>query len=666
MDERMGKITKNHLSRKAILYIRQSTMRQVYENTESTLRQYALRDRLIAYGWDREAVIMIDRDLGQSGSSLIGREGFQQLIGEVANGNVGVVACIECSRLSRSSNDWVRLTEYCAMTSTLLMDADGVYNPNDFNDRLLLGLKGTMSEAELHFLKERMRGGLLNKAKRGELKKLLPIGYLYDDNDRIIKDTDAEVRHALELFFESFRIVGTAWGMLKHYEENGYKFPHRVQKGLRKGDVIWTSLTHSCVLRLLHNPIYAGVYHYGAKQKVWTPEGKKTLLMPKEKWLVFIKDQHEGYITYEEYEFNEKRLWEHAHPRAEDGRKSPPREGPALLQGIVVCGKCGKRMTVRYKKESGKEIPYYMCQKNSVEHGERPCQGIQGLLVDEKISEILLMHLTPLAVRSAIEVQEELVRRKEESSRYYQMRVEKSRYEADLARRRYMQVDPDNRLVALELESAWNIRLKELDEAQKEYEDRVKELEADSKEEISHKLDGLPGGFMEIWNDADTSIKDKKRMVRYLLEDVTLLKSTDSTQVMIHFRGGTTETVTLENAKPAYQAWITSPAVLEVIRKESIHHTAGEIAEILNEKKLNSGKGQEFHSRLIQRLMKDYQIPTKKERYESLGYVDMNAKAAELKISRSTLVKRLRKGIYAERAVKVTDRNEYLFAQNEF
>lgn len=663
MDERMGKITKNHLNRKAILYIRQSTLRQVYENTESTLRQYALREKLIAYGWEREAVLVIDRDLGHSGSSLEGREGFQQLIGEVANGNAGVVACIECSRLSRSSNDWGRLTEYCAMTNTLLMDADGVYNPNDFNDRLLLGLKGTMSEAELHFLQERMRGGLLNKAKRGELKKPLPIGYVYDDSDRVIKDTDAEVRHALELFFESFRIVGSAWGMLKHYEENGYKFPHRVHKGFRKGEIVWTSLVHSCVLRTLHNPAYAGAYHYGAKQKVWTPEGKKERSMPKEEWLVFIKGHHEGYITYEEYEFNEKKLLENAHPRAEDGRKSPPREGPALLQGIVVCGKCGNRMTVRYKQENGKEIPYYMCQKDSVEHGGRPCQGIKGLLVDEKISEILLMRLTPLAVQSAIEVQEELVRRKEESSRYYQMRVEKSRYEADLARRRYLQVDPDNRLVALELESAWNIRLKELDEAQKEYEGRVKKLEAENQEDISHKLDGLPSHFGEVWNAADTGIKDKKRMARYLLADVTLLKSGDTTQVMIRFRGGTTETVILENAKPSYQTWTTSAEVLEVIRLESGRHTAGEITEILNQKNLNSGKGQEFHPRLIQRLMKDYQIPTKKEQYENLGYIDMEEKAAELKISRSALVKRLRKGIYAESAVKVNDKNEYLFAK---
>lgn len=312
-----GKITSRHLAKMAYLYIRQSTLRQVQENTESTLRQYALRDKLVSLGWDRDDIEVIDCDLGRSGKAADNREGFQQLVSCVANGQAGAVACIEASRLSRCSGDWGRLVEYCAMTDTLLIDVDGIYNPNDFNDRLLLGLKGTMSEAELHFLQERMRGGLLNKAKRGELKKPLPIGYLYDECDRIVKDSDMQVREAIALFFRTFRIVGTAHGMAGYYKKKGYLFPRRVHKGYRKGELIWTELVNSRILDTLHNPVYAGIYHYGEKQTVWTKDGKRIRPMPKEDWHVFIKDHHEGYISYEDFEMNERILEENAHPRSE-------------------------------------------------------------------------------------------------------------------------------------------------------------------------------------------------------------------------------------------------------------------------------------------------------------------------------------------------------------
>lgn len=664
MNEAMGKITKSHLSKKAVLYIRQSTMRQVYENTESTIRQYALREKLVSLGWDKGDVLVIDKDLGCSGSNAGDRDGFQQLVGEVSNGMAGAVACIECSRLSRSSNDWGRLTEYCAMTDTLLIDADGIYNPNDFNDRLLLGLKGTMSEAELHFLKQRMRGGLLNKAKRGELKKPLPIGYLYDDSGAVVKDTAADVRHALELFFESFRAVGTAWGMLGYYKERGYKFPHRVNNGFRKGEVVWADLVHSRVLGILHNPTYAGAYHYGESQKVWTPEGFKIRQMPKEDWIVLIRDHHEAYIAYEEYEHNEERLLANAHPRGGPGKKTPPREGPALLQGLAVCGKCGTRMTVRYKKDmAGKEMPYYICQKNNAGYGAPACQSIKGLSIDEGVSAVLLERLSPLAVQSTIGVQKELARRKGESALYYQMRVEKGRYEAELARRRYLQVDPDNRLVALELESAWNIRLKELEEAQGEYERKIKGLEGESPGDIGVKLGTVAESFGELWKSPEVGIKDKKRMIRYLVEDVTLVKKEEITQVHIRFKGGTTESIALENPRPSCQIWATGKEALDVIRKEAGRHTASEIAGILNSGGMKSGKGQEFNPRIIHRLMKDYNIPTLRERYEGLGYIAGDEKAGQLNISKSALMKRVRNGSYNGTAVKVTDKNEYLFKE---
>jgi len=638
-------------------------LRQVYENTESTLRQYALKERLCALGWGQDNILVVDQDLGCSGAEAENREGFQKLVSEVSNGKAGAVACIECSRLSRSSSDWGRLTEYCAMTNTLLIDADGIYDPNDFNDRLLLGLKGTMSEAELHFLQSRMRGGLINKAKRGELQKPLPIGYLYDDTGHIIKDPSADVRQAIDLFFESFKKVGSAWGMLAYYKEHGYSFPHRVGKGFRKGEVVWLDIRDSTILNILHNPAYAGVYTYGETQRVWTPAGKKSRPAPKEDWLVFIKDHHEAYITYEEFEFNEKQLLGNAHARAENGGKSPPREGPALLQGLVICGKCGGRMTVRYTHNKKNWLtPYYICQRDSVEKGGSPCQGIPGELIDKTVAEILLRRLTPMAVQESVRVQRELDKRKAETITYYKLRVQKCEYEVNLARRRYMQVDPDNRLVALELESSWNIRLKELDEAVAEYEKRVKDAALrDDRSADCASLDNLSDDFSAAWNSTDTNDKDKKRIVRYLLEDVTLLRTSAGTEAHIRFKGLTTESVLVDLPPRSYQMWTTDAKVIDFIREESKRHTPGEIVDLLNQHGYKSGKESNFNINIVRRLIRDYNIPTLRQRYLDQGYITCAEKAAALGLTQNYLTRLTAEGKFSDTAVRVNDKNEYLF-----
>ena len=389
MNRENSKITNMHLSKTAILYIRQSTMRQIYENNESTMRQYALKDRLIALGWPAEKIITIDQDLGKSGAEAQNRSGFQMLVGDVSNNLVGAVACLECSRLSRSSADWSRLTQYCSYTNTLLIDADGIYDPNEFNDRLLLGLKATMSEAELHILRERMRGGLMNKAKRGELKRPIPIGYVYD-GDRVIKDPDMEVQNAVAMLFDAFRRKGSAHGVVEHFKFKGYKIPYKIRKGFRKGEVEWINLELCHALNTLHNPYYAGIYSYGRTQAVWTPEGKKQKEMPREDWYVFIKDHHASYISFEEFEENERILSENNPQRRASAQRTPPREGPALIQSLVWCGKCGERMTIRYKHYNGHPIPIYICQKSSVDNADKVCQIVHGQAVDEKITELLL------------------------------------------------------------------------------------------------------------------------------------------------------------------------------------------------------------------------------------------------------------------------------------
>jgi len=654
MDHANGKITGRHLARTAYLYIRQSTLRQVQENTESTLRQYALRDKLVSFGWDRDDIEVIDCDLGRSGKEAAGREGFQQLVACVANGQAGAVACIEASRLSRCSGDWGRLVEYCAMTNTLLIDADGIYNPNDFNDRLLLGLKGTMSEAELHFLQERMRGGLLNKAKRGELKKPLPIGYLYDECGRIVKDSDMQVRESIDLFFRTFRIVGTAHGMVDYYKEKGYLFPRRVGNGYRKGELVWAELANSRALYTLHNPIYAGIYHYGGKQTVWTKEGRKSRQMPKEDWHSFIKGHHEGYISHEDFEANERILKENAHPRSEDGRKTPPREGPALLQGIVICGKCGNRMIIRYATHTstGQLIPRYICQRRQIEHGGSPCQDIHGEAVDGSMSELIKGRLTPEAVGVSAEVQKEVDRRRREHHRYFELQVEKAKYEADLARRRYLCVDPGNRLVALELESAWNIRLKQLEDTERIYVDELKKDEPCPDDMLMSRLEGLAEKFNSIWDDPGTDAADKKRILRHLVEDVTLLKEAQMTRVQVRFKGGTTEEFRVENALRTYETWTTPKEVVEFLKKEGPGHTYAELADMLARSGMHTGKAVKFSQQRVGYIMRQYGIPNITDTYKAKGYVGAKVKAGQMGISCRVLTRRVAAGKYEGKVVK--------------
>lgn len=660
-----SKVMGRHLSRTAYLYIRQSTLRQVQENTESTIRQYALREKLLSLGWDHSLIQVIDRDLGHSGKTAEGRDGFKELVADVANGMAGAVACIEASRLSRSSSDWGRLIEYCAMTDTLLIDADGIYNPNDFNDRLLLGLKGTMSEAELHFLQERMRGGLMNKARRGELRKPLPIGYLYDECGRIVKDSDIQIREAVDLFFRTFRIVKSAHGMVDYYKKKGYQFPHRIYKGFRKGEVVWMDLANSRVLDTLHNPTYAGVYHYGENQTVWTKDGRKSRPAKREDWHVFLKDHHEGYISYEDFESNERMLAENRQAfGAMDGKKTPPREGTALIQGIVLCGKCGARMSVRYKQQQKgmvvRNIPIYTCQRKSVETGEKVCQGIVGTNIDRQISDILKERLTPEAVRVSVEVQKEVNRRKGEQNRYFQLQVEKARYEADLARRRFMGVDPDNRLVALELESAWNLRLSQLQEAERKYEEERKKNQPQDDGELEQNVEGLAERFQRIWDAPSLRPEDKKRIIRYLLEDVTLTKKEDVTLVQIRFKGGTSTEMEVPNTLPSYKTWQTSDEVLDFLRKEGMNYTYKELAGMLNQNGYRSGKGKFFEGRTVMTVMREYCIPTKKDKYLSLGYITTKEMAAKMGIDPSALRKKIETGSYHGEVVRATD-GDFLF-----
>src|SRR5262245_57073151 len=495
------KVTSDHLRREAYLYIRQSSLRQVQEHRESTQRQYDWRSRAVALGWPLERIQTIDHDLGKSGSQAEGRDGFQQLVSEVALGKAGIVMGLEVSRLARNNADWHRLLELCGLTNTLILDEDGVYDPTNFNDRLLLGLKGAMSEAELHLLKARMRGGVLNKARRGELEMAPPIGLVYREDGALILDPDAEVQGAIRLVFETFQRTGSAMQTMHYFLDNDLRFPKRIRAGERKGELIWIQPGQSRILQILHNPRYAGAFVYGRTRTRQTVDKKnKVEKISPSAWQFVIRDLQPGYISWEQFEANQKRLAENAVGFGGQRLTGPVREGPALLQGRVMCGVCGERMSIHYYREPDAIYPVYKCQEEAVRRGGRVCQTVPGKVVDAAIGDLLLELMTPMTMEAAWAVQQEVETRLMENDQLRRGQVERARYEAELARRRYFKVDPDNRLVADVLEAEWNDKLRAYQMAQEEYEGQHQKDQTLINQETREKIFALVKDFPRIWN----------------------------------------------------------------------------------------------------------------------------------------------------------------------
>jgi DNA invertase Pin-like site-specific DNA recombinase len=639
------KVKRSHLNRDAYLYVRQSTLRQVFENTESTKRQYALRDRALALGWTVEQVVVIDSDLGQSGAAS-DREGFQKLVADVGIGRVGIVLGLEVSRLARNSVDWCRLLEICALTDTLILDEDGIYHPGDFNDRLLLGLKGTMSEAELHVLKARLRGGQLSKARRGELKIRLPIGFVYDHDDKVVLDPDIQIQGAVRAFFETFERTGSAYLSVREFREKGLMFPRRIHREPRNGEVIWAPLAHSTALHVVHNPRYAGAFFYGRTRWGKTVDGKSvSKLLPREEWTVLIPDAHPGYITWDRYEANVARLGENKCAYGGDNKKTPAREGPALLQGIVICGVCGRRMTVTYHQRRGNLVPDYLCQHDVTEHCETNyCQRIPGGAIDQSIGDLLVEALTPMALDVALSVQKEMADRGREADDLRKQQVERVRYEAELAKRRYMRVDPDNRLVADQLEAAWNQKLRELSEAQEEYERKSGQERYLLEDEQHEKIMSLATDFPRLWTDPNTPYRERKRMVRLLLEDVTLIRG-DEITLHIRFKGGATRTMKLPAPLPIAKLRVTDPILVEEIDHLLDHHTDAGVARILSARGLTTCEGKTLTGERVGRLRIRYGLKDRFTRLREGGLMTTDELGEFLSASPGTIVLWRRKGL---------------------
>lgn len=654
-----SKVTALHLKQDAFLYVRQSTLRQVLQNTESTQRQYALKQRAVALGWPIERVHVIDCDLGQSGASAVDREGFQQLVAEVSLGHAGVVLGLEVSRLARNSADWQRLLELCALTDTLILDEDGLYDCNDFNDRLLLGLKGTLSEAELHFLRARLRGGILNKARRGDLASPLPVGLEYDETRHVRLDPDQQVQHALRLLFETFRRTGTAFATLLHFRRENLQFPRRERCGTHKGELIWGKPSLSRILQVLHNPRYAGTFFFGrTRTRTWPDGSHHTQMLPKEEWLVLIPNIHVGYISWDEYQDNQRRLRNNAQAHGIDRRASPAREGPALLQGLVVCGVCGGRMTVRYHFRQGKLYPDYVCQREKVEHAAPICQHLSGQPIDAAVVQLLLEKMTPINLEVALAVQQEIVARQEDANTLRAQQVTRKQYEADLAGQRYRRVDPNNRLVASTLEAEWNTALRGLEETQQEYE---RHRQADGlrvDQEMRSQILALTTDFPRVWHDPHTTDQNRKRIVRLLVEDVTLTK-TDEITAQVRFRGGAVQTLTITAARPSWKTWITTPEVIQVIDDLLNEHTDQQVATILNERGLHAGKGGIFQGRLVANLRRSYGLKSYDDRLRAAGMLTITEMAKVLGIANETVKKWHKAGLL--RGCVCNDKGDRLF-----
>lgn len=660
MTDAHSKINASHLKRDAYLYIRQSTVRQVFENQESTKRQYALRQRAVALGWPIERVIVIDTDLGQSGASSTDREGFQRLVAEVGMGRAGIVLGLEVSRLARNSTDWHRLLEICALSHTLILDEDGIYDPCSFNDRLLLGLKGTMSEAELHVLHARLRGGILNKAKRGELQGPLPVGFVYDARGRVVLDPDAQVQASLRHFFATYRRAGAARTTVKMLRDEKVLMPRRIRTGARKGEIVWAPLEHWRALQFLHNPRYAGAFFFGRFRSRKLADGKsKVETLPREQWLTLLPGAHEGYISWEEYETNQRLLREQSQAQGQDRRRSPPREGPSLLQGLVLCGKCGARMTVRYHQRGDALRPNYVCQREGIERGTPICQDVPGAGVDDAVGDALVAMMTPVALEVALTVQHELTTRIDDADKMRKQQVERARYEADLARRRYMQVDPNNRLVADSLEAEWNDRLRALADAQEDYERRRAAETLVIDEQQRARILALATDFPRLWRDPKTSMRDRKRMVRLLIEDVTLARAAEI-HAHLRLRGGTTHSLALPLPKCSWELRQTSPEVIQEIDALLDRHTDQEIADILNERGRRSGEGLAFSRRIVLRLRRDHGLTPCLDRLRASGMVTLAQMARRLRVSTSTVKVWADAGLL--RAQRYNDKGQRVYA----
>jgi len=609
---RNEKVQPSHLQRRAYVYVRQSTPGQVRRNRESTDRQYQLASRAVQLGWSRQQVQVIDQDLARSGSGSVQRSGFAAMTTQVALGQVGLILSIEVSRVARNNADWYRLLDLCGVTDTLIGDEDGLYHPGLFNDRLLLGLKGTMAEAELHVLRARLEGGIRNKAARGELRRGLPVGFIWGEQEgEVLMRPDEAVRGVINTVFEKFAVMGSVRQVWLWFLSEGLPFP--LQSSSR-AEIRWLPATYRAIHQVLTNPVYAGAYAYGKTrcERYVDEQGrlrKRMRRLPRSQWAVLIPDHHPGFIDWETYEMNQKRISQNTRPRPSQAGGAV-REGSALLQGIATCGRCGRKLRVFYRGRNS--APSYYCASNQLVNGRGSrCLSVGGVRIDEAVEKALLEAVEPAGLHAAVQAEEDMEAEHQTRMAQWQLQVERAVYEAQRAERRYRAVEPENRLVARTLEKDWEQRLSELAAAQAELARRQAQRPACLTDQQRQQICALGNDLKRAWQSPATRDRDRKELLRTLLEEVNI--SVDKAQrkagLILRWRGGLITEAEVSLRRCHQPPNRTDEETVDLLRRLARRYPDAVIAGILNRQGRQTAQGLRFTANRVGSLRRHWQIP---------------------------------------------------------
>jgi len=649
MNER-DKITASHLSRQAVVYLRQSSAAQVEHNRESTKRQYALAAKARELGWPEDRIIVIDEDLGLSGSGSVARTGFARLTAEVALAHVGLVLGLEVSRLARNNADWHRLIELAGLTDTLIGDADGIYHPADFNDRLLLGLKGTMSEAELHVLRARLNGGIRNKAKRGELRRGLPVGFVWGDGEGEVRfHPDEQVVTTIRTVFERFTEKGSVRQVWLWFRSEGIRFPLQMVQG---AEIRWVEASYTAVHHVLTNPVYAGAYVYGKtrQETILDASGvrrKRVRKLRRSEWQVLIPEHHPGFIDWQTYEANQARIAKNTRPGPHKA-EGAVREGSALLQGLACCGHCGRRMHTHYRGRNSS--PGYHCPGKTIVEGRGVyCLNVGGVQVDNAVTQAFIAALEPAKLAAAVAATERLEADREATLKQWRLGVERAEFEAGRAERRYRAVDPDNRLVARGLERDWEDRLNELEKARAEFARREQQRPRILRQEERERLLKIGPDLTTVWNADTTTARERKELLRTLIEEVIIKVERDkaAANLTIRWKGGTLTDLALELPRSKPAPIRTDEDTVALVRRLAVYYPDSVIAGILNRQERKTAYGHRFEAGRVGNLRRHWDIPcfVPKETAAEGELMTIKQAAATLGVAPSTLHRLLGDGI---------------------
>lgn len=642
------KIQDTHLRRSAYVYIRQSSATQVLVNRESTERQYQLSERAAKLGWSKTQIKVIDEDLAHSGSGVVTRHGFAQMIQEVAMGQVGLILCLEASRLARNNAEWYRLLELCGVTDTLIGDLDGLYHPGLFNDRLLLGLKGTMAEAELHVLRMRLNGAIRNKAKRGELRRGLPVGLLWGEGEgEVIFHPDQAVTGAIRSIFEKFAELGSARRVWLWFQSEGLLFPHQRPNG----EILWVKPTYLAIHAVLSNPVYAGAYAYGKSRcERYVDESgrvrKRVRLLPRDQWAVLIPQHHPGFIDWATFEMNQARLAKNAPPPPRQATGAV-REGCALLQGLAICGRCGRHLRVYYQGQNS--TPGYYCEQSQAAAGRGVwCMRLGGVRVDRAVVETFLDAISPAGLEAAILAQSLGETQDQSALQQFRLQVERARYEAERAERRYRAVEPENRLVARTLESDWEKKLNDQRSAEAELARREQEQKLQLTDGQREQIRALGSDLKRVWDAPTTTDRDRKQLLRSLLDEVKInvLPEEGKAHLLLRWKTSAISELDVVWRGPRQAPIRTDEETIELMRRLAVHHPDSVIAGVLNRQGRKTARGESFTANRVASLRTHWKIP----RYAAPSQpaegelLTVEAAASQLGVAPSTLLRWLNDG----------------------